>query len=169
MNAKTAEQLIQCHSGPERECADPGIRKALNFAATHETLKAKLRAQKELDERANSSISAISLPADLEGKLQAFDKMPARPPVGFTRALRQPPVLAVGIALLVMLGWFIYSALVRSDDFQGKDDVMQMLDFDQSSEASRPAFAMKSTEAGMMGDLLFSQYGFENYYIPGEL
>jgi len=168
MNAKTAEQLMRCHTGAARECGDPAVRKALVFASGHASLKDKLSAQMEFDARSEAAIAAISLPPHLELQIQTIN-LPARSSAGLGKVLKQPAVLAVAIALLVMLGWFVYSTLIHSEDFQGREDVLKILDPDKANEMSRSEFDIKSTEAGSMGDLLFSQYGFENYYVPAQL
>jgi len=166
MNAKIAEQLIQCHCGPEHEGDDSKIRKALRVAAKDADLKSKLDRQMELDARALEWIAGIELPEDLEEKFHSMGGADG-PSFSLKRALHQPPVLAVIIALLVMLGWFVYDAVIRADNFPGRDAVQQMLD--TTDEMSGTELAPKVTEAGLLGDWLFSQYGFENYYVPGEL
>jgi len=173
MNAKTAEQLMQCHCGPERECEDSKIRKALKFAAQSGELKDKLQRQVELDASALKWISGIGLPADLEETFHAKDQ-PSKSSFSLKRALRQPPVLAVIIAVLVLIGWFIYSAVIRADNFSGRESVQQMIDttqqiIDSPQDKAGPEFDPKATEAGLLGDWLFSQYGFENFYVPAEL
>jgi hypothetical protein len=166
MNAKTAEQHMQCHCGPGRENDDSRIRKALKFVAKNGELNARLERQLELDARALEWIGRIGLPADVEEKFHSMEA-PAGPHFSLKRALRQPPVLAVIVALLVMLGWFVYDAVIRAGNFPGRDAVEQMLD--ATDEMSGTELAPKATEAGLLSDWLFSQYGFENYYLPGEL
>ena len=154
---------MQCHCGPGRECDDSKIRKALRVAAQNGELKDKLERQLELDARALEWIGGIGLPADVEEKFHSMEA-PAGPPFSLKRALRQPPVLAVIIALLVMLGWFVYAALIRADNFPGRDAVEQMLD--STDEMNGTELAPKATGAGLLGDWLFSQYRLRKLLCP---
>ena len=166
MNSKTAEQYIQFHCGPGRENADARIRRALRFAANDDNLREKLDRQLDLDGRASEWITGIGLPTDLEDQFRAAEQ-PSTRSFSLRRALWQPPALAVIIALTVLLGWFIYSTVLSGDNFPGRDSVQQMLD--STSAMTGTEFDPKSAEAGLLGDWLFSQYGFENYFLPPEL
>jgi len=166
MNARTAEQLMQCHCGPERDCRDFKIRKALKVAAQNGELKGKLERQMELDARALEWIGGVGLPEDLEEKFRAIEQ-PSDRSFSAKGALRQPPVLAVIIAILVLLGWFIGFALLRADNFPGHEAVLKMIEATDAMSGSE--LDPKTSTAGVLGDWFFSQYGFENYYVPAEL
>lgn len=166
MNAKIAEQLIQCHCGPGEGCDEPKIRKALRYAAKNNELRGKLEGQLKLDAGNLDWIGSIRLPADLEEQFRAI-KEPSAQAFSFKRALRQPPVLVVIIALLVLLGWFVYSAVIRADDFPGREAVEEMLN--STAEMTGTELDPKETEAGLLGDWFYSQYGFEDYYVPADI
>jgi hypothetical protein len=165
MNAQTAEKLAQCSIGIEP--ADAAVRKAVQYAAQDAELKGKLEQQRQFDAFQLRWITGISMPPALSERLQAVGE-PGRRRAGLSRTLRQPAFLAVAIALLVMIGWLVYFAGNWGGHFQGEEAVRDLL----NSEAARalPDKAdIKSTEAGMLEDWLFSKYGFEDYYIPPEL
>ena len=165
MNAKSAEQFIQCHCGPGLSSGDASVRKALKFAAKRETLKKELEEQLELDARALKWIDGIALPTDLEQLFLDDEEEPVTTGFNWKAAWRQPPFLALLIALLVLFGWVF--TLVRADHFPGRETVQQLID--ATEEMTGSELDPKTTETGLLGDWLFSQYGFENFFVPEEL
>ena len=120
----------------------------------------------ELDAEWLKEINTIELPLDLEPQfLLEGEQVGNR--VNLRKAWHQPSILAVMIALMVLLGWFIYSAVLRADNFPGQEVIEELITL--TEEMNGTELNPKSTEVGLLGDWLFSQYGFENYSVPDEL
>lgn len=167
MNAKSALTLIRCHVGPGVQSQDPGIQKALLFAEKDGGLQHQLKAQMEIDGAVVDYIDRIEMPPEIEVQLAALDTRSGSGNGKWMGFLRQPPILALAIAVVVMLGWLIFYLVNSRDDFPGREDVLQMIATANTMKGSE--FDVKSSQAGMLGDWLFSQYGFEDYYVPAEL
>ena len=90
------------------------------------------------------------------------------PPVsGWWRLLKQPAVLSIAVAVLVVLGVAVYAAMRKLDDFPGKDvvsDLVQETDEMNGTELER----ITPIEAGKLGDW-FMLKGFEDFTVPAEL
>jgi len=156
---------MQYHCGPGLVSGDSTIRKALKFAAKSETLNKELELQLELDAHALKWIDGIALQDDLEQYFLADQEAPSTDGFNWKAAWRQPPFLALVIALLVLFGCFF--TLLRVDHFPGRETLQQLLD--ATDEMTGSELDPKITESGLLGDWLFSQYGFENYFVPEEL
>lgn len=165
MNAQSAEKLLRC--SVDVDAADATVRKAVQYAGQHEELQEKLAQQRLFDAFQLKWMAEISVPPVLAERLRGRKAAGGSKP-GLGGLLRQPAVLAVAIALLVMAGWFVYSAWNWMGRFQGEDAVIDLLN-SQAALALPGKADLKTTEAGMLGDWLFSKYGFENYYTPAEL
>lgn len=81
--------------------------------------------------------------------------------------LRQPAVLAIGVALLVVLGVVFFAAVRKIDDFPGKELVAEMIEEPGAFDASKME-KIEAAEAGSLGDW-FLLKGFDNFSVPPEL
>lgn len=120
----------------------------------------------DLDPAVLKEIDSLELPTDLEPRFLEKEE-PAGQGFNLKRIWRQPPILAVIIALIVIPSWFIYSSLLRADNFPGHEVMEQLIN--ATDEMNGSELTLKNSETGLLGDWLFSQFGFENYFVPEEL
>ncbi len=138
----------------------PRITKALQRAAKKEG--EALATQKAIDTRWHEAIGAIRFPANLY--LPEF--APAAKP-GFRAAVRQPAVLAMACALLVVIGVLILAAMRQSHDFPGKEEVSALVE-DSVGGNGVELEGIEPTETGRLADW-FLLKGFDDFAVPPEL
>lgn len=163
MNPETAELLIRCHR-PATRGADARIQKAVKAAGKNPELKARLETQMKFDEQCVSAIGAIELPAGLAERLGAAEQ---RPPFDLKAAMRQPPFLAVVIALFVLAVWGVIYGWNRLQSFPGKDSAARLVEV--NDEMTGMELEPKVAELGRLEDWFFSKYGFEHFYVPASV
>jgi len=146
-----------------RSWAKNSARIAKAVAADKEAgIDAQFAAQKDFDGRVQAELDGIAPP----------ESVPVPTPValeasGWRAALRQPALLAIAIAGLVMLGVAVFAARRTLDDFAGKDFVCELVaDADEMSGLEMEQ--IKPVEAGKLGDW-FVLKGFEDFASPPEL
>ena len=79
---------------------------------------------------------------------------------------RNPAVLAISIAVVVIAGVSVFQVLSRLSDFPGSATARKLLTV---AASTRPVMLDPvSTEAGTLSDLFFMKHGLEHYDIPAE-
>ena len=79
---------------------------------------------------------------------------------------RNPAVLAISIAVVVIAGVFAFQVLSRLNDFPGSATARRLLTV---AASTRPVMLDPvSTEAGTLSDLFFMKHGLEHYDVPDE-
>jgi hypothetical protein len=79
---------------------------------------------------------------------------------------RNPAVLAISIAVVVIAGVSVFQVLSRVNDFPGSAIARKLL---AVAASTRPVMLDPvSTEAGTLSDLFFMKHGLEHYDIPEE-
>lgn len=86
---------------------------------------------------------------------------------GFFALIRQPAVLAIALALLVVVGVLVYFTINRMNDFPGKDTVMELAEEANALNGSEFE-SINPTTAGKLDDW-FVMKGFEGFSVPQEL
>jgi hypothetical protein len=82
------------------------------------------------------------------------------------KLVRNPAVLAISIAVLVIAGVFVWQFLTRLNEFPGSATARRLLSV---AASTRPVMLDPvSTEAGMLSDLFFMKHGLERYDVPEE-
>lgn len=79
---------------------------------------------------------------------------------------RNPTILAIGIAVGVMAGIFVFHLIQRMDDFPGAGAARRLLVVASSSRST--LLDPVKTEAGSLGDLFFMKHRLEHYDVPPE-
>ena len=156
------EPLLQLHRPWGGD--DEAIAGAVTKAETEEETAVRLSAQADFDREWHEAVEAIALPSGLERlKLPPVEE-PA--PTGLAAILGQPAVMAIGVALLVMVGVGIFAAMQKMDGFPGKEFITALI---EESEAEKPPLleGIDATQAGRLGDW-FLLKGFENFTVPPE-
>src|SRR6184192_2972875 len=82
------------------------------------------------------------------------------------KIVRNPAVLAISIAVVVIAGVFVLQLLGRLNDFPGSATARRLL---AVAASTRPVMLDPvSTEAGTLSDLFFMKHGLEHYDVPDE-
>src|SRR5205823_10497996 len=131
-----------CYRGGKYDGGDARIQKALRFVEQDAALKSKLNEQMALDNRIAGVIESISPSAAFLDKARELEKLDTTT-FNWRAVLKTPPIIGVGIALLVLIGWGIYFALNRMQNFPGKDSAMRMVEItdEMSGMALEPEVA----------------------------
>ena len=152
--------LVRVHR-PWRE--DSGrILKAVRAASKSPKGEAEVASQTALDRRLHEEIEAVELPDDL-----ALPEMAALTKRGFRSLIRQPAVLAIGLAILVVVGVVVFTTVRKLDDFPGKDTVAELIEGTDEMNGMELE-PITPTEVGKLGDW-FLLKGFEGFSVPPEL
>src|SRR5213596_1700042 len=82
------------------------------------------------------------------------------------KTARNPAVLAIGIALAVIAGVFVFNFVGRLSDFPGSGTARKLL----SSAGSTRSVLLDPVigDAGTLSDLFFLKHGLEHYDVPAE-
>ncbi|MEI6350266.1 MAG: hypothetical protein WCP06_04075 [Verrucomicrobiota bacterium] len=122
----------------------------------------KFAGQIAFDSRCHDEIERIAFPETLSLPEMAVPRAP-----GFRALISQPAVLAIGLAMLVVLGVTIFYFMRKLDEFPGKDIVAELIDAtDKMNDMELEP--IKPIEAGKLEDW-FVLKGFENFAVPPEL
>ncbi len=154
------QPLLKCHRLWGKE--SPEVAKAVKAAAKDAKQQAALTFQAEVDRRFYSEIKQVELPAGF-----ALSPLMEAAKPRLRSILRQPAVLSIGLALLVVLGVVVYSAVRKIDDFPGKETVMDMID-ETDAMTGTELEAIAPIEAEKLQDW-FLLKGFEGFTLPPEL
>jgi hypothetical protein len=82
------------------------------------------------------------------------------------RMVRNPAVLAISIAVVVIAGVSVIQFIGRLNDFPGSSTARRLLTVASSTRAVM--LDPVSTEAGTLSDLFFMKHGLEHYDVPDE-
>jgi hypothetical protein len=82
------------------------------------------------------------------------------------KAGRNPVVLAIGIALVVIAGVFVFQFVGRLNDFPGSGTARKLLSIAGSTRSV--VLDPVNADAGALSDLFFLKHGLEHYDAPAE-
>jgi len=164
MNAKEARTVLRGHRAGQQQ--DARLQKALRHAEQDNALKREFQQQTEFDDRMINLVESLPLPEGLLDRMKSLEAEPARRRLDWRAALKQPPVLAGLIGLVVMVGILIYFWMDRMQNFPGREALFRMLSTTQ--EMSGVELDPLITEAGKVGDWFLLKYGLEDFNVPPE-
>ena len=153
--------LVQCAPFNEQRINDRSMR-----AAVFRVRKADDFANQQAFDRAMAAlVQATPIPAEVE---EWFSKetMVAPPRWTWKKTARNPAILAIGIAIAVMAGIFIFHIMEHRHDFPGAETARKLL-ITASSSRSVLLDPVK-TDAGALSDLFFMKHRLEHYDVPPE-
>jgi hypothetical protein len=82
------------------------------------------------------------------------------------KTAQNPVVVAIGIAVGVITGIFVFNLVEHMNDFPGEETARKHL---ATARGTRPAqFEPLQTDAGAVGDLFFMKHRLEHYDVPSE-
>ncbi|MFN2509366.1 MAG: hypothetical protein ABR589_11410 [Chthoniobacterales bacterium] len=85
---------------------------------------------------------------------------------GWKRAIRNPVVLSIALALLVIIGVAVFVVLERMHEFPGSGTARKLLTIAGSMRGV--ALDPVEAQAGSLGDFFFMKYRLEHYDVPPE-
>ena len=146
----------------------PGIDRAMRIAIerTRKGKEAGAFGQQQAFDRAVAKL-VRTIPADAQVERSfASENLALAVKRPWKRVLRNPAVLAIGLALLVIGGIFAYRVREHLNDFPGAASARRLL----SVAASTRSILLDpiQTDAGALGDLFFMKHRLEHYDIPPE-
>jgi len=155
------QMLVQCAPFNEQRINDRSMR-----AAVFRVRKADDFANQQAFDRAMAAlVQATPIPAEVE---EWFSKetMVAPPRWTWKKTAQNPAILAIGIAVAVMAGIFIFHIMEHRHDFPGAETARKLL-ITASSSRSVLLDPVK-TDAGALSDLFFMKHRLEHYDVPPE-
>ena len=155
------QMLVQCAPFNEQRINDRSMR-----AAVFQVRKADDFANQQAFDRAMAAlVQATPIPAEVE---EWFSKetMVAPPRWTWKKTARNPAILAIGIAVAVMAGIFVFHIMEHRHDFPGAETARKLL-ITASSSRSVLLDPVK-TDAGALSDLFFMKHRLEHYDVPPE-
>lgn len=161
MNARLAKQVLRSYQPSGGDDGDREVREALKLAAKTPALEAEFRNQVAFD-RELAGLLDVDLPPALAAELEGLAKRLEGPrPKGFT--LRDPAMLTVGLAFLVIVGLVVWILLGRMSTFAGMQEAVDMVQ--ESANARAESFQEIDTTAGSLADWFVMQ-SFDGFVVP---
>jgi hypothetical protein len=159
-----SELLLGCAPITEKSGMDRAMRAAVN-RARHGKKAATFRQQQAFDAAVAKLVRAI--PVD-EQLAEWFVNENLIPVVrrGWKKIVRNPVVIAIAIAALVISGVAAYRVYEHLNDFPGADKARRLLTVGASNRSV--LLDPLQTEAGSLSDLFFLKHRLEHYDVPAE-
>jgi hypothetical protein len=153
--------LVQCAPFNEQRIHERAMR-----AAVFRVRKADdFTSQQAFDRALAALVQATPIPAEVE---EWFSKETtvAPPRRTWKSTMQNPAILAIGIAVGVMAGVFIFHLLEHRNDFPGAETARKLLTTASSSRSV--LLDPVKTDAGALSDLFFMKHRLEHYDVPAE-
>jgi hypothetical protein len=153
--------LVQCAPISEEKVQDRAMRGAVSQARKTDDFAH----QQAFDRAVNAVVRTIPIPSEIAEWFSA-EQIVSGPRRTWQRLARNPAMLAIGIALGVIAGIFVYQFIEHLNDFPGSSTARRMLKV-ASSTRSMVLDPIK-TDAGALGDLFFMKHRLAHYDVPAE-
>ena len=153
--------LVQCAPFNEQRIHQRAMR-----AAVFRVRKADdFTNQQAFDRALAALVQATAIPAEVE---EWFSKETTAAPPRRTwkNTVQNPAILAIGIAVAVMAGIFIFHFLEHRNDFPGAETARKLLTTASSSRSV--LLDPVKTDAGALSDLFFMKHRLDHYDVPAE-
>jgi hypothetical protein len=153
--------LVSCAPINEEQVRDRSMRAAV-FRVRDSSEFAN---QQSFDRAMAALVDAIPIPPETAEWFSDKDFVPASKWT-WKKMVRNPAVLAVGIAVLVIAGVSIFHFVSRLNDFPGSATARKLLTV---ASSTRPVLLDPvNADAGTLSDLFFMKHGLEHYEVPPE-
>jgi len=153
--------LVQCAPINQELVNDRGMRGALSQARKTEDFAH----QENFDRAVVDLVRAIPIPPDI-AEWFSPEHVISGPRRAWQRLVRNPAILAIGLALAVIAGVFTYQFLEHLHDFPGATKARKLLEVARSTKSV--LLEPVKTSAGTLGDLFFMKSRLERYDVPEE-
>jgi hypothetical protein len=153
--------LVNCAPISEERIKDRSMRSAV-FRAQGSNEFAN---QQSFDRCVAALVRTIPIPSETAEWFSTGDLLP---PSKWTwkKTVRNPAILAIGIALVVIAGVLVFQFLGRLNDFPGSATARKLLTIAGSTRSV--LLDPVNTDAGTLSDLFFMKHGLEHYDVPPE-
>ena len=153
--------LLNCAPISEERIRDRSMRSALSRASNSN----EFANQRSFDRAVASLVGAIPIPPETA---EWFSKkeLIATPGRTWKKTARNPAALAIGIAVVVIAGVFVFQLLGRLNDFPGSTTARKLLTIAGSTRSV--LLDPVNADAGTLSDLFFMKHGLEHYDVPAE-
>jgi len=151
--------LVHCAPARAERIDDRAMRAAVFRAAKSD----EFVRQQQFDRAVAALVHAVPIPPETAHWFSS-EALIARPKWTWKRAAKNPAVVAVGIACLVIAGVFIIQFIEHLHDFPGSSRARRLLSVANSSRSV--LLDPVRTDAGALGDLFFMKHNLEHYEVP---
>jgi hypothetical protein len=159
--SRAQRTLVSCAPINEEQVRDRSMRAALSRARGSK----EFANQQSFDRAMAALVDAIPIPPETAEWFSDKDFVPASKWT-WKKMVRNPAVLAVGIAVLVIAGVFVFNFLNHLNDFPGSATARKLLTV---ASSTRPVLLDPvNADAGTLSDLFFMKHGLEHYEVPPE-
>jgi hypothetical protein len=162
--ADKSELLLGCAPITEKSGMDRAMRVAINHAR-HGKKAATFGHQQAFDAAIAKVVRAIPVDEQLAEWFVNENLIPVVRS-GWKKIVRNPVVIAIAIALLVIGGVVAYRIHEQLNDFPGADKARRLLTLAASNRSV--LLDPLQTEAGALSDLFFMKHRLEHYDVPAE-
>ena len=153
--------LLNCAPISAHQLADRPMRSAISRADG----SAEFVDQQNFDRAVARVVRLISIPAESAEWFSEKDLVPVSKRT-WKNTLRNPAVLAISIAVVVIAGVFVFNFVSHLNDFPGSATARKLLGV---AASTRPVMLDPvNAEAGTLSDLFFMKHGLEHYDVPEE-
>lgn len=153
--------LANCAPVNEERIRDRSMRAAVFRARS----SSEFVNQQSFDRALATLIRAIPIPPETAEWFSGKDLIsPSR--WTWKKTARNPVVLAIGIALAVIAGVFVFHLVGRLNDFPGSGTARKLLSIAGSTRSV--VLDPVNADAGTLSDLFFLKHGLEHYDVPAE-
>ena len=153
--------LLNCAPISEDRLTDRSMRSAVSRAAG----SVKFVNQQNFDRAVAELIRLIAVPPETAEWFSEKD-LAVGSKWTWKKMVRNPAVLAISIAVVVIAGVSVFNLLSHLNDFPGSATARKLLTV---AASTRPVMLDPvSTEAGTLSDLFFMKHGLEHYDVPAE-
>lgn len=136
------------------------VKKAL---AGGDKTRLPLEAQMAFDRQWHEALEAVQIPPGVE-----LPDVMGGAASSLRGLMRQPAVLAIAVAFLVMIGAVCFTALQKMEEFPGRDIINELVASAAGGKGAGAGEAVDGVEAGSLEDW-FLLKGFEGFVLPPEL
>lgn len=159
--SRRQRMLAHCAPISEERVNDRAMRGAISQARKTEDFAH----QQSFDRAVTELIRAIPIPSEI-AEWFSTEHIISGPRRTWQKLVRNPAILAIGLALGVIAGVFVYQFIEHLHDFPGSGTARRMLKV-ASSTRSMVLDPIK-TDAGALGDLFFMKHRLSHYDVPLE-
>ena len=151
--------LLNCAPISAHQLADRPMRSAISRADG----SPEFVDQQNFDRAVARVVRLISIPAESAEWFSEKDLVPVSKRT-WKNTLRNPAVLAISIAVVVIAGVLVFNFVSHLDDFPGSATARKLLGV---AASTRPVMLDPvNAEAGTLSDLFFMKHGLEHYDVP---
>jgi hypothetical protein len=153
--------LLNCAPISAVEVADRAMRSALARGEG----SVEFKDQQKFDRAIAGLVRLIPIPAESAEWFSEKDLIPVTT-WSWKRMGRNPAVLAISSAVLVIAGVFVFNFVTHLKDFPGSATARKLLSI---AASTRPVMLDPvNAEAGTLSDLFFMKHGLEHYDVPAQ-